>query len=448
MGEWKAAPTWRGRSEMPAFSARVVASAMAARAGEDALFRRVVVGDADALDPVDELFEGFAGRAGGGHGAEVSAGPGLDHEAATGAADTDQVRAGQDPGGVERGKFAIAVPAGHVGREAHVGEDGPETGLDRAERGLGDVGGGQGLRGGGKGRVIIGPGGQNQARERFAKGGVGLGQALGHRGEERGEVGQHVGVLAALSGEDEGEFALVEKRSLGEGRAGGQGARGVGEMGRQRGDAVGQRFRPRDDQRGGEAVRGTGGGERGGEGGEVRAVACQPVGLGLDLGGEGRAGGRAPEEELVAPPGAGGGLERGDGALTCIFLERDVEVGAAEAEGRDTRPAGRVGGREPGGGTVHQIEGDVGVVQPRVRRAATAMGRQDGVVDGHRRLDEAAIPAAALVWPISVLTEPMADWRGAAPASVRRRVTVVISEVSPATVPVPCASKRPTVAGE
>ena len=35
-----------------------------------------------------------------------------------------------------------------------------------------------------------------------------------------------------------------------------------------------------------------------------------------------------------------------------------------------------------------------------------------------------------------------------APASVKSRVTVVISEVSPATVPVPCASNRPTVAGE
>src|SRR3989442_12512582 len=59
-----------------------------------------------------------------------------------------------------------------------------------------------------------------------------------------------------------------------------------------------------------------------------------------------------------------------------------------------------------------------------------------------------ATPAVHLVWPIIDLTEPMAhDCRGA-PAASNTRLSVVTSAWSPATVPVPCASISPTVAGE
>ena len=58
------------------------------------------------------------------------------------------------------------------------------------------------------------------------------------------------------------------------------------------------------------------------------------------------------------------------------------------------------------------------------------------------------MPAVALVWPIIVLTEPIAAWRGAAAVLAdRARVVLCSSAVSPTTVPVPCASNRPTLAG-
>ena len=58
------------------------------------------------------------------------------------------------------------------------------------------------------------------------------------------------------------------------------------------------------------------------------------------------------------------------------------------------------------------------------------------------------MPAAHLVWPICDFTDPSAQLAGSAPASVNTSVSVTSSVRSPTTVPVPCASSRPTSAGE
>jgi hypothetical protein len=59
-----------------------------------------------------------------------------------------------------------------------------------------------------------------------------------------------------------------------------------------------------------------------------------------------------------------------------------------------------------------------------------------------------ATPAVAFVWPIIDFTEPIAVEPGSAPASRYTRESACTSAPSPATVPVPWASTRPTVCGE
>ena len=83
------------------------------------------------------------------------------------------------------------------------------------------------------------------------------------------------------------------------------------------------------------------------------------------------------------------------------------------------------------------------------------LGRVTPMVGGSTRwcsasaaLTSPATPAVAFVWPIIDLTEPIATLCASAPASAYTRVSAWTSAPSPATVPVPCASTRPTVAGE
>ena len=57
-------------------------------------------------------------------------------------------------------------------------------------------------------------------------------------------------------------------------------------------------------------------------------------------------------------------------------------------------------------------------------------------------------PAADFVWPIIDLIDPMAQLSGAASAAPKTRESAATSAPSPATVPVPCASISPTLAGE
>ena len=134
-----------------------------------------------------------------------------------------------------------------------------------------------------------------------------------------------------------------------------------------------------------------------------------------------------------------------------VLLEHDVEVGAAEAERADAGSARMLrAARQPRARLAVDVERALGEVEPSGSARSTPIvggstrwcsasaaltmpgdaGRRLGVAD-HRldRADGAPLPAAS-------------------ECSAKTVLSALISAPSPATVPVPCASTRPTVAGE
>ena len=239
-----------------------------AGAGQDRLFGRVVVGDAEAVDALDQRLDSVPLPARGGHGAEITAVARLDHEAATGAADAEQVGLVHDARRVQRDEFAIGMPRRHISVEAHRGENGQQPGFDRAQGRLGHVGPGQrqgclGLR-----SFIVSACGQDVARQREAEHGIRLGHGGGDFRKKDGDVRHHLGILTALTGEDQRQLAIRQQRRIAERRSRGQGF-ALGQMRGQGAKARAKVFAAAHDDRGDETARRRNAGQSKGEIGKV-----------------------------------------------------------------------------------------------------------------------------------------------------------------------------------
>ncbi len=82
-----------------------------------------------------------------------------------------------------------------------------------------------------------------------------------------------------------------------------------------------------------------------------------------------------------------------------VLLDREVEVRAAEAEARDTRATRMIAAADPRARLRRQIEGALLDLHLRVRRRHLDRRRDDLVVNGHDRLDEARRAGGALGVP-------------------------------------------------
>ncbi len=79
-----------------------------------------------------------------------------------------------------------------------------------------------------------------------------------------------------------------------------------------------------------------------------------------------------------------------------VFLEGDVEIGAAETEGADATAAGRAGGLDPRAAARAEIERAPGESEFRIRLGEIGGGRDRLVAEGERYLDEAGGAGGAL----------------------------------------------------
>ena len=116
-----------------------------------------------------------------------------------------------NPGSDERRIFAQRMPHHHVRLKAIIGQQGHHGHIQRQHGRLANLGLHQVKIGLHHGRRIVGID-KNVFGQVFAQNGlhhgVGFGKDLGHRRREFGQFAPHVGVLAALAGEQEGDFAL------------------------------------------------------------------------------------------------------------------------------------------------------------------------------------------------------------------------------------------------
>jgi len=109
---------------------------------------------------------------------------------------------------------------------------------------------------------------------------------------------------------------------------------------------------------------------------------------------------------------------------------------------------------------VHTFEGGIPAADVAAAHAADlatqagfgveilAVGGSTPVCRAYAALIRPASPAVHLVCPIWDFTEPRAMLPGFAPRAAKTSERTVSSVRSPTTVPVPCASTRPTSAGE
>ncbi len=339
------------------------------RAADDHLGRVVVVREDHALDgPLGQLGAQGVG-VGGDRAHRARLGGRFGHPLAALAGHADRVGRAQRAGGLEGHDLAEAVAGGRGGLHAQRGHQRGVGLAGRTERWLGPLGGGElgrlGLLGAfgeaGLGEDHVGQLGQDRSRVLPGLGGLGP----GHR-----DLRAHVHVLAALAREDEGQVALG--RSGTEGHAVGRRERlALRDLGGSLDELLGQlgaiRGHHAQAARGGGVVVLLRGAREEGEhavGGGVRGHRLGGLGQrGRGVGGEHHqlGGQHAPTEPAVALP--------------AVLFERDVEVGAAEAERAHARAA-RVRFRaDPGARAGAQVEG-------RALQLHLRIGRVD--LDGRR----------------------------------------------------------------
>ena len=323
----------------------------------------------------------------------------------------------QRSGGDEGAVLAEAVAHHEVGHDAVGGEQAGEGEVDRQHGGLGDLGPAQVRLGRGDGVGVAGVDeqvGRQRTLDQRRHDGVGL---VERRGDDRLDVAerrQHVGVLRALAGVEEGDLrrraAAAEDAAPAQGlpagrlREGGERLLGlVGELvgvGVVDGDALG----------GAQVGLARRGGGRGVPGHRL-GVGLQQARLerGLVVGAEdqgaaqrrlGRPRRRPPVDRRCGRDQRRLGrrqlgAHRHDllpvrGHVTGhVLLEHGVEVGAAEPEGAHAGGADAVGGRIPR--TQLGVDGERGrsPVDVGVELLDVEAGRQLLVVDRHHRLEEA-----------------------------------------------------------
>ena len=366
----------------------------ALQAGDDGLFRGIEIGDPDAGPVGKDSGHPVPVRPHRCHGPWLGI-RGLDDEPAPGLGEADQVVKGKDPGRAQGRILAIAVAAGHVRPDPAAGKQLEQGQVSGAHGRLGVTGPGQGpglapLFLPGKGRRRIDHPGQGLL-QLFPQEGVGTGKQVVDRGKADRDIGQHVHVLGALAGKEEGDPARVGLRVPVDApgivylvRAGEQ---HVGPL-----QVSGQVVRRGRDQGQGDAALGPGRllpraqGEIGQARPPIRPL--QPPAPLPDLAAERCRGGLPEQEQLgILVTGAGG---PGCGQVGPVLLQDNVEIGAAESQGTDPGPA-RLGPAavDPWPGAGIDIEGAVLLLQDPVGLFHAQGRRQDPVPQGQDRLDHA-----------------------------------------------------------
>ena len=176
---------------------------------DDALYRAVDIGDDDiALDGFEDAFHLGQWRRDGGHAAVVIGGD-FGHFLAAGADHLQGFGQVQDAGSHQGGVFAQAVPDDQVGLESVLGQHPQDRNVHCQHGRLGDLGAAQSQFRLGDGvflpihKNVTGDGpAQDGGHDR-----VGFTEGFGHQRFDRAQVTQHVDVLRALPGEQEGHLA-------------------------------------------------------------------------------------------------------------------------------------------------------------------------------------------------------------------------------------------------
>ncbi|OQC41260.1 MAG: hypothetical protein BWX64_01026 [Acidobacteria bacterium ADurb.Bin051] len=308
-------------------------------------------------------------------------------------------------GGHERAVLAEAVTHHVVGGEAPGGEEPGERHAHREHRRLGHLGLPEGLLGCGDPRRVVG-GDEDDLGERSPEqrrdDPVGLGEDVGHERQLLAQLGEHVRVLGALPGVEEGDLGRSAAAAEDPLRA--QHPPGVGPGALERlerllaaGGELGRGTEiDGEPLAGGEVGSGGGAGLRSLAGGGPRLQRAQALRELRDVGAadehaapqrhrRGGDGGRPGDRRLAhhdaLPRGAGQPPRK-------VLLEHDVEVRAAEAERRDPGAAGRIRRRLPGAELSVDEERRRREVERRVRPLAVEARREQPVVEGERRLQQ------------------------------------------------------------
>ena len=364
------------------------------RAGDDALQRRVVVGDDDAVDVGDGVLDVLAQRRHRGHRAQLgTAGLGsVDDEAATGSRQLHQRVEVDRAGRVLCDELAVAVPGQHLGLQPQALHQAQQAHGHRTQRRLRDVGLCQRLARGGLVVVAVGAAREHELGQRLVEALperrcqrlVGRRQRVGHHREQQRQFARHAGVLRTLPREQHRQLAAQRRAAAVEharrrqlGFAAQEGLR-CRELAREVVAAAGHDGQalfadmPALGQAGRDVAQRQA--RRGNQRRLQRAQARQQL----------RAVGRCPHQQLGRPVLARGALQPGP-VLAGVLLHHDVEVGAAETE-RAAGGAARCAAVQPGHGLVHQVQrrvghgqGLVGVLHAQVRRQHLVVQRQHGL---------------------------------------------------------------------
>ena len=369
-----------------------------AGAGEYALVRRVVVGDEQIRKARRDPLDGVSRRLGRSHSAQVPALAGFDDVPATRFRHLQQRGQVQDAGRIERRIFAVAVSRRHVRLQVELLHDGPQRGLDHADGRLGDFRACQRCRRGFfLGRAVQTAGIDQPAQARagtdarldaLAQDAVaGLQHAAKRREGER-DLTHHVGVLGTLAREDHRHLAVVGQRlereeALRRQRRTGRVFQVRHELGQALADVV---LRADHDGRG-NAVRRQLAGQRDGEIAQGRPRSRLELRQHCPHAIHERRPVRRPEHEHLGGPAVQRCLLPG-AELTAVLFERDMEVGAAEAERTHAGAPRPVGRRHPGLGLGHQVQRAGRVGDFRVGLRDVCVRREHLVVQRQAALDE------------------------------------------------------------
>ncbi len=173
-----------------------------------------MIGDADAVEPVDQRGDALARRLHGGHAAGLGLLRGLGHRAAADCRQVQEVERFDRAGCHQRAVLAVTVAAGGDRRQAEALREAQIPQRQRADRrlrvaGVGDRGAllrlGFGVKGCGRPDALA-----EAFRQRIAQAGVGEFDGTAQFVDMQGGFAAHVDVLGALSGEQE-----ADRRALG-----------------------------------------------------------------------------------------------------------------------------------------------------------------------------------------------------------------------------------------
>ena len=363
-------------------------------AGNDALSGGVVVGDAHAVQAVDQCGDVRARRLHGGHAAGLGLQRGLGHRASADRRQTEKILGRDDAGRHQGAVLAVAVSGRRHGGQAEATGEAQIAERQRADRRLriarvGDRGG----------LLRLGLGVERRRRPDARAQALGQGVAQGRIGEFDGATqlvhvqrgfAAHVDVLRALAREHEAERRCLRRQLAVQARRRRQRGTVAPQVSEHASKVLFQRVEIGGDerQRNRQAAPGVGmTRQRLRDDARLqRAAVGHGFAEAFELLRQRGVVGRAPQEQLAGPARA---ARRAAGIVAAIGLEHRVEVGAAEAEGR-RRAATRMTGRcQPRACLPQQVDRRLRIGDDVDRPVDAVMARQRAVVQRERDLDQA-----------------------------------------------------------